>query len=404
MKTTFKRSLGVILALLMLLCVPAAAYAAEDGVVLSGSAGGSVTWKITDDGVLTVSGTGAIEDETETEVDDEGYTCSNTLDSISMTFDRYFSERTESLSAAERARTRFDLVREIVVEEGVTEIPSGEFSGMYPAKITLPSTLEVLGYDAFDLQFAESLTVKSVKLDHLGLYAPAYESDAEPYESLAAAREDYIALADAQEAFEFEMIPFDVLFNCAYIALLPDEAYWLEMDEEARQEILDFYNAHLGTDAAQLEALAPAALEKLNERFGTAYAGVEDIFTVETDDDGNNSIVADPALQEMIDAENEALYDTIRLVKKPIEDVDDNQTAYGWFTVTAPAGGSIEKDCRAAGVTFAALDGVTVPEAEGENENACKFCGKDHSGSFWQRMTGFFHRIFYFFAHLFGKM
>ena len=57
MKTTFKRSLGVILALLMLLCVPAAAYAAEDGVVLSGSAGGSVTWKITDDGVLTVSGT-----------------------------------------------------------------------------------------------------------------------------------------------------------------------------------------------------------------------------------------------------------------------------------------------------------------------------------------------------------
>ena len=37
-----------------------------------------------------------------------------------------------------------------------------------------------------------------------------------------------------------------------------------------------------------------------------------------------------------------------------------------------------------------------------KGDNKCKWCGKDHSGSFWQRIVGFFHRILYFFAHLFG--
>ncbi len=41
---------------------------------------------------------------------------------------------------------------------------------------------------------------------------------------------------------------------------------------------------------------------------------------------------------------------------------------------------------------------------ETPNPNACKYCGKDHSGSFIQRFVGFFHKIAYFFAHLFGKM
>ncbi|MBR4745058.1 MAG: InlB B-repeat-containing protein [Oscillospiraceae bacterium] len=33
----------------------------------------------------------------------------------------------------------------------------------------------------------------------------------------------------------------------------------------------------------------------------------------------------------------------------------------------------------------------------------CKWCEKDHSGSFWQRIVGFFHSVLYFFAHLFGR-
>ena len=33
----------------------------------------------------------------------------------------------------------------------------------------------------------------------------------------------------------------------------------------------------------------------------------------------------------------------------------------------------------------------------------CKWCGKDHSDNFLQRIVGFFHSIIYFFAHLFGR-
>ena len=36
-------------------------------------------------------------------------------------------------------------------------------------------------------------------------------------------------------------------------------------------------------------------------------------------------------------------------------------------------------------------------------DGKCKWCGEDHSGSFWQKIVGFFHSILYFFAHLFGK-
>ena len=39
-----------------------------------------------------------------------------------------------------------------------------------------------------------------------------------------------------------------------------------------------------------------------------------------------------------------------------------------------------------------------------ENPNACKYCHRVHGSSFGERFTAFFHKIAYFFAHLFGKM
>ena len=42
-------------------------------------------------------------------------------------------------------------------------------------------------------------------------------------------------------------------------------------------------------------------------------------------------------------------------------------------------------------------------DADAPSQNGkYKWCGEDHSGSFWQRIVGFFHSILYFFAHLFG--
>ena len=45
----------------------------------------------------------------------------------------------------------------------------------------------------------------------------------------------------------------------------------------------------------------------------------------------------------------------------------------------------------------------TNPTDPPADEGLCKWCGKDHSVNFWQKIVGFFHSIFYFFAHLFGK-
>ena len=47
----------------------------------------------------------------------------------------------------------------------------------------------------------------------------------------------------------------------------------------------------------------------------------------------------------------------------------------------------------------------TDPTDPGDHQGGdglCKWCGKDHSVNFWQRIVGFFHSILYFFAHLFG--
>lgn len=38
-----------------------------------------------------------------------------------------------------------------------------------------------------------------------------------------------------------------------------------------------------------------------------------------------------------------------------------------------------------------------------EKDNKCKYCGEDHGTSFLGRFVAFFHKIAYFFAHLFGK-
>ena len=46
--------------------------------------------------------------------------------------------------------------------------------------------------------------------------------------------------------------------------------------------------------------------------------------------------------------------------------------------------------------------GPTDPDGPSAGDGKCKWCGKDHSVNFWQRIVGMCHTIFWFFAHLFG--
>ncbi len=110
-----KRILSLILALLMVLTlVPAAAFA--DGEELSGECGENVTWKL-EDGTLTISGTGPMED--------------------------YYSHNPAPW------RTYSDSVVKIVVEEGVTSTGIGAFIEMSNVtSVSLPQSLESI-YSSF---------------------------------------------------------------------------------------------------------------------------------------------------------------------------------------------------------------------------------------------------------------
>ena len=52
---------------------------------------------------------------------------------------------------------------------------------------------------------------------------------------------------------------------------------------------------------------------------------------------------------------------------------------------------------------YAIVDESPDQQTETSGANACPYCGKTHTGAFG-KLTAFFHRILYFFAHLFGKM
>lgn len=119
-----KRLLGILLALAMVCCLlPAAASAAEVG---SGACGENVTWVLTEDGTLTISGTGPMKDYSDWSIPN---------------FAPWYGEK----------------VLRIVIEEGVTYIGVSAFNYCIDAtSVTIPDTVTKIGHGAF--QSCKSLT------------------------------------------------------------------------------------------------------------------------------------------------------------------------------------------------------------------------------------------------------
>lgn len=120
-----KKSFSVLLTVLLALSAfSAVASAADENVLLTGTAGTGITWLLTDDGVLTVSGSGPIQDEIAYDYDDNGEIISSqTLNSIAFSLTEYYDGQTAGMDVAAAERFRFNLVREIVIEEGITVYP-----------------------------------------------------------------------------------------------------------------------------------------------------------------------------------------------------------------------------------------------------------------------------------------
>ena len=99
---TIKKSLIVLLTVLFAASAFTAVASAEgENAKLTGTAGAGITWSLTDDGVLTVNGSGPMEDEIEYEYDDAGEIVSwQTLNSVAFTLTAYYDEQTAEMDAA----------------------------------------------------------------------------------------------------------------------------------------------------------------------------------------------------------------------------------------------------------------------------------------------------------------
>ena len=164
MKKTNKL-LALLLSVLLVFSLTATAFAADSDVIANGGDGVNTTWTLTKDGTLTVSGNGPIVDKDEIEYDENGEVSSiSKLDCIGWQISAVWDKVTENMPVADAARERFDLVKTIVIEEGITEIPDGEFDSFCPRTIRLPLSLQKLGSEAINARYCESLTIPNPKL------------------------------------------------------------------------------------------------------------------------------------------------------------------------------------------------------------------------------------------------
>ena len=386
---TIKKSLIVLLTVLFAASAFTAVASAEgENAKLTGTAGAGITWSLTDDGVLTVNGSGPMEDEIEYEYDDAGEIVSwQTLNSVAFTLTAYYDEQTAEMDAASAERFRFDLVREIVIEEGITGIPDGEFEGFYPRKVTLPASLKTLGYQAFDASFASEVVIRSDALAHAQFTVAGYRADAQPYADPDAAIEGCVAKRVCEEQFRNDTLPIYALQE-----LFSIENGLQETSDEELAFMYASYNEAFGSHAATPDELEAVALGLLNRHFGTDYTDKNEIFCIEESEWGADVVWAQE-LESAYTAESDSIFEDGRLATATLGDeFSEGEKAYQWLKVVAPADSAVQEACEKTGVAFADL-----------YESLCKYCHQDHSGNLWQKFIGFIHRILYFFAHLFGR-
>ena len=340
-------------AVLMIMAVMPMAFAAQSDVIATGTGGEGITWTLTEGGVLTVSGNGPIVDEVKVEVDEDGNESSEMIDCIGWQLDRVWEERTKEMDAAEAARARFDLVKKLVIEEGITEIPYDEFSELYPRSITLPSTLTRLGYSAVNASFAETLTVNSKGLVVTGgVVAAGHRKDIAGYASI----DEAIAAKITHEAQMAEME------KKMYAVYDLGAAYALQngIDDELTEDMFfaDFNSLH-GTDFTSLETCIAYCIERINADFGTQYTKAEDVYTIVPGEDGSyteRNAQLDAIITEMYEsADIESALSRVYLGEGGEEDV----IAYAWTTVCAASGSGAEEAAAISGVPFKA---TTEPE------------------------------------------
>lgn len=341
-----KKTVAIFLALLLSIAVMPSAFAADNGVIASGEAGEGITWTLTWSGVLTVSGNGPIQDKTETEYGEDGLGETQKLDCIGWQLDSVIEELSENMIADEAIRLRYELVKELVIEEGITEIPEGEFEYTYPRSITLPSTLESIGYSAVNASFAQSLNVNSKTLELAdGIVISSYQKDAEPFASLDEAFE-------ARIESEIEQEKIGVKLNAVYnLSMIFELSNGIDngMDPD---EFLAELNETYGEDKSNTDEYIPVLISLINNDFGTSYTSIDEIFTVAKDEDEVDIVERDPELESIVNEmySNADLGD--RLATDFLGTENEESVSYQWLSVSAPSGSKAQEAAKISKVPF----------------------------------------------------
>lgn len=343
-KTT--RLLALLLSLLMVLSLTATAFAADDPVIASGGDGVNAKWTLTEGGVLTVSGNGPIVDEEEIEYDEDGEISSiSKLDCIGWQISAVWDKVTENMPVADAARERFDFVKTIVIEEGITEIPDGEFDSFCPRTIRLPLSLQKLGSDAINARYCESLTIPNPELQIFAQIPVAgYSKDAKPYSSI----DDAI---DEQVAFEAKIAEISAKADILLYLETGYAIYKKVPTDVTKAEYLKDFNAVYGTKYTTVKDCILYCIKQVNALLGTNYTKAAQIVEIVSFDD-EKFVQRKQEIYDKVDAlyapySTEGRIDTIYLGS-----YDENLTAYQWLTVYAPAGSDAEESCKVNGVPF----------------------------------------------------
>ena len=171
--------LAVVMALVSIPLLDAPAIAAGDEITANGTCGDNIWWTF-ENGTLTVGGSGAIEPLTRTGENGEPETYFPWNEVLSEKFlEKYnISDMDELVEKAGNDLNLWKkiysdiylLVREIVIDEGITSIPSHCFDpfsstlACFPRTVSLPESLERIDEDGVCGIFAEKIIIKNSTL------------------------------------------------------------------------------------------------------------------------------------------------------------------------------------------------------------------------------------------------
>ena len=271
MKKTNK-AIALLLSVLLLLSLLPTAFAAEDTVIANGSDGHGTTWTLTKDGVLTVSGNGPIIDDVEIEYDEGGEIISTeTHDCIGWQISEVWWQQAENMSIGDGTRALFDLVKTLVIEEGVTAIPANEFDAFSPRTIILPASLETIGDYAINAQYAESLTIGNKDLAVTGkIRIAGYQNGATPFASIDEAMDAKVAYEAASAEISAKA---DILYDM-------ETAYGIREGvnkDMTKKEFLAYFNETHGKNYTKLKSCINCCIKRVNRLLGTGYSSAEEI-------------------------------------------------------------------------------------------------------------------------------